>query len=64
MRFSGYVVAAFAAGLVVALLIAWLADRPTNFYECMLHEMRWQPAEMKQTAGWVCQQSFELPKSE
>ena len=57
----GYVALAFVAGLVVALLGAWLWDRPQNFYECMLHEMRGQPDEMKQIAGWVCQQVFEVP---
>lgn len=58
---SGPVAAAFIAGLLLALGVAWFWERPQNFYECMLREMRGQPDEMKQIAGWVCQQDFEVP---
>ncbi len=61
MPTAGYTAAAFAAGLALALAVAWYWDRPGNFYECMLREMRYQPNEMKQIAGWVCQQDFEVP---
>lgn len=52
------------ASIVVAVVLVWLWNKPGNYYDCVLHEMRGQSDSVMKFAQYVCKDRFGIPTAE
>lgn len=57
----GSVVLVFAFAFVMVLLAAWIWDRPSDFYGCVLSKMQGEPEGMISYAARICGRKYGFP---